>query len=121
MKKIINISLILLFTMTFIACEKERIMPVQFDYQSEQENGDCGFDNFENGIKGSSDGNISSDFDSVTDPDEDDDFDGEDELDTVTDPDEDEDFDGEGKENDNVTDPDEDDDFDGDEANGNNH
>jgi len=95
-KNKINISLILLFTMTFIACEKERIMPVNFDNQGEQCEGVCGFDDFENGNKSSLNGDTTTDFDSVTDPDEDEDFDGEDkEDDTVTDPDEDEDFDGE--------------------------
>ena len=121
MKKLINISLILIFTMTFIACEKERIVPVNFDNQGEQCEGVCGFDDFENGNKSSLNGDTTTDFDSVTDPDEDEDFDGEDKLDLVTDPDEDEDFDGEDKEDDTVTDPDEDEDFDGESDNGSNH
>ena len=97
--------------MTFMACEKERILPVNFDYQGEQYDGDCGFDDDESLNRGSDD--LPSNLDTVTDPDEDEDFDGDD---NVTDPDEDEDFDGD----DNVTDPDEDEDFDGDGANGNN-
>ena len=106
--------------MTFIACEKERVLPVNFDNQGEQCDGVCSFEDFESGNKSSSDEN-SVDFDSVTDPDEDEDFDGEDKLETVTDPDEDEDFDGSDKEDDNVTDPDEDEDFDGESDNGSNH
>ena len=62
--------------MSFMACEKERVMPVNFDNQDEQYNGDCGFDDFENGTKGSIDGDVPNGFGSVTDPDEDQDFDG---------------------------------------------
>lgn len=107
--------------MSFVACEKERIMPVSLENQAEQCEGICGFDDFENGNKSSLDDGYSIDLDTVTDPDEDEDFDGADKLDGVTDPDEDEDFDGEDKENDNVTDPDEDEDFDGETADGTNH
>lgn len=77
-------------------------MPVNFDNQNEQCDGICDFGDFESGDKSSLDGDLSTDFGSVTDPDEDEDFDGEDKEDAVTDPDEDEDFDG-------------------DEADGNNH
>ena len=62
--------------MSFMACEKERVMPVNFDNQDEQYNGDCGFDDFENGTKESIDGDVPNGFGSVTDPDEDQDFDG---------------------------------------------
>lgn len=95
MKKLINISLILLFTMTFVACEKERILPIGLEDNNEQCDEICGFDDFENlgdGTKSSGDAGDGSLEDAVTDPDEDEDFEGEDK---VTDPDEDEDFESE--------------------------
>jgi hypothetical protein len=97
MKKLINISLILMFTLTF-ACQKERILPVGSEDQNEQCNVICGFEDYEgvedgDGTKSSSgNGDVSTDIDNVTDPDEDEDFEGEDQ---VTDPDEDEDFESE--------------------------
>ena len=101
MKKVINISLILIFTMTFVACEKERIMPVALENQMNFDDLECDEDfDFDDSSVKSSNGDNHGDIiiDSVTDPDEDEDFDGEDK---VTDPDEDEDFDGEDKNGEN--------------------
>lgn len=96
MKKLINISLILVFAMTFFACEKARIVPVGLEDQDEQCDFVCGFEDVGDGTKSTGSGeDDSTDFDSVTDPDEDEDFEGEDKLDGVTDPDEDEDFESE--------------------------
>jgi hypothetical protein len=72
MKNIINISLVLMFILTMVGCQKEIILPVN------RSGDDIGI-------------NLIGD-DAVTDPDEDEDF--EDKIDGVTDPDEDEDFDG---------------------------
>jgi|GEM_PF-1626480 len=103
MKKLINISLLFVLSLVFLACEKEMIKPVSEEnnqinsFELSDEN-----DSFTRG--GSRDANLIDD-DSVTDPDEEEDFD---EDDKVTDPDEEEDFD----EDDKVTDPDEEEDFD---------
>ena len=72
MKKLINISLFLMFILTMVGCQKENFIPVN--------------------RSGEGIGETINGFGSVTDPDEDEDF--EDKIDHVTDPDEDEDFDG---------------------------
>jgi len=82
MKKIINISLILIFTITFVACEKERVMPVSLENQIDFDALDCGgdYDYDDSSVKSAGGDNHGDDvvIDSVTDPDEDEDFDGED-------------------------------------------
>jgi len=99
MKKLINISLVFVFLMTFFACEKEMIRPVH------EECNQIESDENDSLTRSSARDIICIGDDSVTDPDEEEDFD---EDDKVTDPDEEEDFD----EDDKVTDPDEEEDFD---------
>lgn len=89
--------------MTFVACKKERIMPVSLENQMIFGDHECDGDfDFDDSSVKSSNGDFHEGedivVDSVTDPDEDEDFDGEDK---VTDPDEDEDFDGEDKNGEN--------------------
>ena len=103
MKKLINISLLFVFTLVFIACEKEMIKPVceegnHIDSFESNDDNDSFTRAFGRDI-------VIVDNDGVTDPDEEEDFD---EDDSVTDPDEEEDFD----EKESVTDPDEEEDFD---------
>jgi hypothetical protein len=89
MKKLINISLLLLFTLVFFACEKEIIMPVN----QENKNINC-FESFSDSDSFTRD---ADDITSINDSDSDDNTtdtdteDGEDD-DNVTDPDEEEDF-----------------------------
>ena len=92
MKTLINISLVLIFTMSFFSCEKERIMPVN---QEDRINGCFDHEDDTNTINKSfsDDSNTGlDDGDQITDPDEEEDFDDND-KDLVTDPDEEEDFD----------------------------
>jgi len=100
MKNLINISLLFLFATTFVACNKEIIRPVSEDVQAEN----CFFyegdeDSNFNRSQGNNSDEILTGENGITDPDEDEDFDG-DKNDNITDPDEDEDFDGD--KNDNV-------------------
>jgi len=103
MKKLINISLLFLLSLVFLACEKEMIKPVS-EKNSQINSFEFSDENDSFTRDASRDGNLIDD-DNVTDPDEEEDFD---EDDKVTDPDEEEDFD----EDDKVTDPDEEEDFD---------
>jgi len=103
MKKLIKISLLFVLSLVFLACEKEMIKPV-----SEENNQTNSFELSDENNSFTRDmisDIVIIDDDSVTDPDEEEDFD---EDDKVTDPDEEEDFD----EDDKVTDPDEEEDFD---------
>ncbi len=90
MKKIINISLLFVFTLVFFACEKEIIKPVGEEdnqinlFELSDEN-----DSFTRGLSRST---VLIDDSGVTDPNEEEDFD---EDDKVTDPDDEEDFDEE--------------------------
>ena len=101
-KRILNISLILLFTVTFFSCNKEIIEPVNnkatCDFYQEDNDVDSFTRSSEDRDIITLDGDNSSTTDTdlntdFTESDEDADTDDSDNLDNITDPDDEEDFD----------------------------
>jgi hypothetical protein len=84
MKKLVYILSIFAILFVFGSCEKEVIAPINQDQDEYVEN-----------LNGNRGGEFVDGDDSVTDPDEDEDFDEEEEDENIVDPDEDEDFDEE--------------------------